>query len=111
LQRHRPPPMLETVLAADKIFAFLRVIYIVPLGPYNKTWSPGDQNFEVPFVVNGQPRDPFFFDLLWPFSMDEKGRLQLTGVLGSGTSSGYDALADFDAMAARLPRRFPEGRE
>lgn len=86
-----------------KIFAFLRVVFQVP-----RRFDAVREH--VPFETAGNPVYPDGLDLLWPFSMDDHGHLQLTGVAIGLSGPAYDPLADFDQMARRLPRRFPTSR-
>jgi hypothetical protein len=90
--------------AGDRIFALLRVVFKVP------------RLFDVrrerlPFSLRGNPVQADGVELLWPFSMDNDGRLLLTGLdLGFHSGPAYDPLSDFDQMAVRLERRFPASR-
>ena len=80
------------------MFAFLRVIFEVPVR----------RNGATPYGVLGNPIYDDGVDLLWPYSIDNSGRLVLTGVdSGVHVGSPYDPLADFDEMASRLGRRVP----
>lgn len=93
-------PEFRYVDATQKVYAFLRVVFKVP--------PRVDASSGSPFGLMGNPVYPDGVDMLWPFSMDNAGRLELTG-LDSGLHTGvpYDPLPDFDKMASRLERRFP----
>jgi hypothetical protein len=104
LKRYASPPRAEYFAASEKVFVFLRVLFDVPPRFFS-------QEHPFPFSLHGNPYHADGVDLLWPFSLDRHGKLQLTGIALSGSSGPpYDALADFDAMAARLKRRFPVSR-
>ena len=90
--------------AGEKIFAFVRVVFQVPRR-FDATRG------HLPFQPVGNPVYADGVDLLWPFSMDDNGRLHLTGVDQGHSGLAYNPLADFDQMARRLPRRrFPASR-
>jgi hypothetical protein len=94
----------QRVDATDKVFALLRVVFNVP-HRFAATKEP------LPFALFGNPVYPEGVDLLWPFSIDSDGKLHLTGVdQGTRPDPAYNAVADFDQMAARLQRRFPAKR-
>lgn len=86
--------------SGEKIFAFLRVVFRVP-----RRFDAERQH--MPYETAGNPVYPDGVDLLWPFSMNSHGRLQLTGVAIGLSGPEYNPLADFDQMARHLPRRFP----
>jgi hypothetical protein len=104
LNSYAAPLSYEYYEASDKVFVFLRVVFDVPRR-FDATKE------RLPFGLQGNPVYPDGVDLLWPFSIDTNGDLQLTGVdLGVHSGPSYDALADFDHMASRLRRRFPASR-
>ena len=83
------------------MFAFLRVVFDLPA-----RFNPANER--LPFELLGNPLHFDGVDLLWPFSINN-GQLQLTsGPLGALSGPSYDPFADFDQMALRLRRRFPE---
>jgi hypothetical protein len=88
--------------AVDKVFAFLRVVFNVPL-----TVDRTDHVYQTlgnPFVgEHAEARD-----FLWPYSIDHRGKLRLTaGELGMPHGQVPDLLQEFDTMARTLNRRFP----
>jgi hypothetical protein len=91
--------------AGYKVFALERVVFRVPA-----RFRVGEQ---VPYALLGNPIKvegvTTYIDFLWPFSIDNRGRLALSG-FGVGQISGapYNAMHDFDQMAAQLPRRFDQ---
>lgn len=89
--------------AGEMIFAFLRVVFQVPRR-FDATRE------HLPFATAGNPVYPDGVDLLWPFSIDGHGRLQLTGVAVGLSGPAYNPLADFDQMSVRLQRRSPASR-
>jgi hypothetical protein len=93
----------EHIVASNKIFAFVRVLFDVPPRFFT-------QEHPFPFSLHGNPVYADGVDLLWPFSLDRQGKLHLTGVVAFLWGLPYDALHDFDAMAARLKQRFPVSR-
>lgn len=93
--------------AGYEIFAFLRVVFLVP--PHFGTTRESLRS--LPFSLLGNPVHDDGVDLLWPYSIDHDGHLHLTGfILGLHSGPPYDPLADFDQMAQRLERRFPVSR-
>jgi hypothetical protein len=60
--------------AGHEVFAFLRVVFVVPHRLTATRENPP------PFSRQGNPVYADGMDMLWPFSMDDGGRLRLTGV-------------------------------
>jgi hypothetical protein len=91
----------ESFYASEKLFAFMRVIFKIP----RHIFATREH-----FNTMGNPiREDGSVDLLWPFSMDDAGRLTLTGVdSGMHTGPPYDPLADFAMLASRFGRRSVE---
>jgi hypothetical protein len=85
-----------------KVFALERVVFKVPA-----RFRVGER---FPYATLGNPLVPegaaTYIDFLWPYSTGSAGQLVLSG-FGVGQLSGppYNAMADFDEMAGRLPRR------
>jgi hypothetical protein len=87
--------------AVDKVFAFLRVVFDVP-----STVDRAEhlyQTFGNPIV--GEQAEAI--DLLWPYSIDLRGKLRLTGTMRMFMGQPPDLLKEFDTMARTLNRRFP----
>jgi hypothetical protein len=102
LKRH-PGPSVGNIQAEDKLFAFVRVVFIVP-----QRYVPQPSDPSSTFFAFGNPVYSDGADLLWPYSIDGTGQLALTGVdTGMHTGPIPDALSDFDKMASRFSRRFP----
>jgi hypothetical protein len=97
----RPEELDEAIKAGDTVFAFERVVFNVPARV-----RVGER---IPFAFRGNPsisKDmTTYIDFLWPYSMGSDGRLVLSGVMGAYSGVVLDQMADFDEMAARLPRR------
>jgi hypothetical protein len=94
LQSYTNPPGYKYYEANDKVYALLRVVFKIS---------------QIPASRARRSISPYFdgSDPLWPFSIDDLGRLQLTGVEGPRSGPASNTLASFDEMASRLERRFP----
>ena len=103
LQRY-PALNFKYLDAGQKIFALVRVIFIVPQRFNTATQA-------LPYMLSGNPMHSDGVDLAWPYSTSTTGQLVLSGV-DTGIHNGppYDPLFDFDQMASRLERRFPSER-
>jgi hypothetical protein len=101
LKRH-PNPSVGYIRAEDKLFAFVRVVFIVPQRYVPQPFDPSSK-----FSFFGNPVYSDGADLLWPYSIDRTGQLVLSGVdTGMHTGPTPDGLSDFDLMASRFARRF-----
>ncbi|WP_334319249.1 hypothetical protein, partial [Termitidicoccus mucosus] len=79
-----------------KIFAFLRILFDIPVGyvdgvKYSGSW--------------GNPVQGGKIDLLWPFRKDASGELDLIGVVERYYGPPYDPLAEFDELVSIFQRR------
>jgi hypothetical protein len=91
-------------LAANlKVFALLRVVFEVPKSIKAAELIPPRR-----YAIWGNPSEGDSIDLLWPFSIDSAGKLELTGVDDSFHSGPMaDEISDFQVMELTLQRRFP----
>jgi hypothetical protein len=82
--------------ADAKVFAFLRVVFAVPSGFVGEAKHYGGW---------GNPVSDGKVNLLWPYEVDDSGKLVLAGQADRYFGSPYDALAEFDELASKYPRR------
>ena len=88
--------------AGYKVFALERVVFKV-----STRYRVGER---FPYAILGNPLIPdgtqTYINFQWPYSTGNAGQLVLDG-FGVGQLSGppYNPIADFDQMAAHLPRR------
>ena len=93
---------LRYVEAGYKVFAFARVVFKVPLRV-----RAGERQYGTlgnPVIAEGPIK---YVDFLWPYSIDDAGKLILTGRGGFLSGMGYDPIADFNELSLRFERRFP----
>ena len=94
----------DTFDAKMNVFALLRVIFVVPRRLDTKD-APRYHVWGNPINSDGTR------DFLWPFSLDERGLLQLTGEPENWAFGAFpDMLTEYDAMDQTLRRRFPPSR-
>jgi hypothetical protein len=92
LQKYTNPPSYQYYQANDKVYALTRVVFKIPHGAVSTNRS----------ITSFDGADQ-----LWPFTIDNAGRIQLTGVAGFRSGPAPDVLAEFDHMSLHLGRRFP----
>jgi len=93
---------LRYLEAGHKVFAFERVVFKVPLRV-----RAGERPYQTlgnPVIAEGPIK---YVDFLWPYSIDDAGKLVLTGRGGFLTGPGYNPIADFNELSLRFERRFP----
>jgi hypothetical protein len=96
--------------AWSKVYAFYRVFFKVGDGFY--PLDSGDKVKPHDFQgIEGRPlNDPGQANLLWPYSTNKSGQLELQYVefVGERTRGGYLPLRDFNDLMRRFGRRFDE---
>jgi hypothetical protein len=84
-----------------KIFALSRVVFDIPPGLHPKSIFDVELYWETP--TQGDKAN-----ILWPYDLDGKGNLILTGIGGGGLFTGpsaYSAIKEFDLLAKHFKRR------
>jgi len=95
--------LLGSMDARAKVFALLRVVFLLPKGLVDVGNLKNARDFasaKEPAVVNSGK-----VDLLWPITVDADGRLRLTGVAVAGRWLDFSPVEAFDELADRFPRR------